>query len=299
MPPWNGAVAPLAGTGTNGLAALGGGYPAEQLQAVASQGETLRVVQASYVAESATEECRVPLNKEECDAHRTATPAFTDSSGHSIEASTTSMDTLVDDKFLPFGCQWYVDPPRPELNRFLYNEANADARGLFKGHNTLSAQCTERTHWCYPAYSYRVCGDTGSLDTDQRSGGVPLAAAAARAAPAILLVALCLGWLCSGVCKRLCSSRDVAGLIIRPITEEARGNATKPANGDKPSDEILTLTLASRATAAVARATAAVARATAAVATATAAKPKTDPPVTKPLPWLTQNDRLKSAMSLH
>ena len=146
------------------------------------------------------------------------------------------------------------------------NEANADARGLFKGHNTLSAQCTERTHWCYPAYSYRVCGDTGSLDTDQRSGGVPLAAAAARAAPAILLVALCLGWLCSGVCKRLCSSRDVAGLIIRPITEEARGNATKPANGDKPSGEKHIL------------------------------KPKPDPTIPKPLPWKTQSDRLLSAM---
>ena len=218
-----------------------------------------------YVAESATEECRVPLDKEECEAYRSATPAFTDGSSHGIGASTTSMSTFVDDKFLPFGCQWYVDPPRPELNRFLFNEANADghARDLFNGHNTLTAQCTARSHWCYPAYSYRVCGNTGNWDTDQWSGGgVPLPAAAARATPAILLVVLCLLWLVSGVCKRLCSYR-VAGLIIRPITEEARGTA----NGDKPSGENHIL------------------------------KPtgKTDPPVPKPLsslPWRTQADRL-------
>lgn len=215
-----------------------------------------------YVAESATEECRVPLDKEECEAHRTATPAFTDGSGHGIGASATSMSTFVDDNFLPFGCQWYVDPPKPELNRFLFNEANADARDLFNARNTLSAQCTARSHWCYPAYSYRVCGDTG-----QRGGGVPLPAAAARATPVILLIVLCLGWLCSGVCKRLCSY-SVAGLIIRPITEEARGNAAKPANGEsymlKPTGN-------------------------------------TDLPVPKPLPslpWRTQNDRLQSALRL-
>ena len=77
-----------------------------------------------YVAESATEECRVPLDKEECEAHRTATPAFTDGSGHGIGASATSMSTFVDDNFLPFGCQWYVDPPKPELTLSRWNQGD-------------------------------------------------------------------------------------------------------------------------------------------------------------------------------
>ena len=167
---------------------------------------------------------------------------------------------FVEDKFLPFGCQWYVDPPRPDRTRFLFNEANADARGLFNGHNTLSASCTARSHWCYPTYSYRVCG--GQRDGGDGGGVLPAAA--------VLLAALCLLWLFSGVCKRLYSCRVGSG-PIKPSTKEARGPATEPAKGERPGENHISIS------------------------------DKTNPPILTPLPslpWRTQNDRLQTALGM-
>ena len=99
----------------------------------------------SYVARSATEECSLPLDTEQCQAHRTAHAAFADLNGFHVGGSRNTYQppsTLaVQDKYLPFGCQWYVDPSAPEHNRFVYNEARAPGVSISNERHALSTRC--------------------------------------------------------------------------------------------------------------------------------------------------------------
>lgn len=129
----------------------------------------LSAVSASYVAMSATKECIVPLSKEQCKAFREATPLFQDDYRQVIGDSPGSHsigDFEVTDQYLPFGCQWFVDLANNQYNRFLYNEANEDDPTLSNEHNKFNKQCNSKSFWCYPTYSYRVCGGLHE-DTDK------------------------------------------------------------------------------------------------------------------------------------
>ena len=123
---------------------------------------------ASYTTRSSASQCTFELSKVQCQAYRTATPYYTDSRGFSIGGAPESATFIggignfdVSDRYLPHGCQWYVDPKNPEHNRFLFNDENADAPEFSNERDTVNEECTGFNSWCYPTYSHRVCAGNG------------------------------------------------------------------------------------------------------------------------------------------